>query len=212
MLDDLIKTIIFDLGKVIVDFDHHTISAGLSRFSPYSEEFIFRMIFLSGLVQQFDSGCIDPEDFYGELKRKLRLSASFEQVKNTWNNIFSLQRGIDFIIEHLSRHFTLFCLSNTNIWHFTHCREKFSVLNRFKAFVLSYEVGVCKPDPQIYHYAINVAGTQPEACIYIDDILDFVTAGEAIGLHGIHFVSVAQLVSTLRDRGIIVPRLSEPFS
>lgn len=212
MLGEPIKAVIFDLGKVIVDFDHHTISSGLSRFSPYSEDVIFRTIFSSGFAHRFDSGRISPEDFYAQLKNKLCLSASFEQVKSIWNNIFSLQSGIDSVIEQLSGSFTLVCLSNTNIWHFTHCREKFPVLDRFNAFVLSYEVGVCKPDPQIYHYAICAAGTRPETCIYIDDIPEFVTAGEAIGLRGIHFVSVAQLVRILKDMGIIAPCFSVPFS
>jgi len=207
-----VKAVIFDLGKVIVDFDHHAISTGLSRFSPYPEDAIFRAIFSSGLAHRFDSGCISPEDFYAQLKQELRLSASFEQVQRIWNNIFSMQSGIDSLIEQLSRSFTLVCLSNTNIWHFTHCRETFPVLERFNAFVLSYEAGVCKPDPQIYRLAVNAAGARPGACIYIDDILEFVTAGESIGLRGIHFVSVAQLTGRLKDMGIIPPCSSASFS
>ncbi|MCX8045051.1 MAG: HAD family phosphatase [Desulfobacterota bacterium] len=206
MGDNRVLAVIFDLGKVIVQFDHHRISAGLARYSPYSEPEIFHRLFSSGIVQEFDRGGVSPEAFYNALHRELRLTANIAQVMHIWNTIFSPTPGIVPLIEELAQTHVLVCLSNTNVWHFTYCREHFPVLRNFHAFVLSYEQGICKPDLRIYNRAVAAASTQPHQCIYIDDIPEFVAAGEQIGLHGIRFVSTSQLVRALQERGVIAPR------
>ena len=206
MSTESVQAIIFDLGKVIVDFDHHTISKKLTHFSPYPEAAIFDAIFSSGLVQQFDCGQLQPEVFFAILKQQLRLTLSLPEFQSIWNTIFSIKQGMIPLIDALATTYTLIGLSNTNVWHFTYCREHFPVLDRFTAWILSYEVGISKPDPRIYRCAVEAAGVQPHQCLYIDDVYEFIVAGESVGLQGIHFVSVAELVHQLKNYGVSVSR------
>jgi len=198
-----IEAIIFDLGKVIVDFDHRTISAQIAQSSTYAEDDVFQSMFSADIVRLVDSGRLQPEALYELLKQKLNLTISQDGFKRIWNDIFSLNPGIDTLIHNLASRYRLVCLSNTNRWHFEYCRERFPALDRFDAFILSYQVGTCKPDPAIYRHAVAAAGTDACRCIYVDDIPEFVRAGEALGLRGIQFLSVPQLTEALRSMNVI---------
>lgn len=56
----------------------------------------------------------------------------------------------------------------------------------FDAVVISHEVGMRKPEPQIFRHAAQLLGIAPEQCVFIDDIAANITAAEAIGMTGIH--------------------------
>lgn len=198
-----VQAVIFDLGKVIVDFDHRVISARLAQTSTYSEETVFQTVFSPELVRRVDSGNLRLKDFYEILRKKLNLKISLHTFKHIWNDIFSINPGIDILLHRLASRYRLLCLSNTNHWHFEHCRKQFPVLDLFHSFILSYKVGTCKPDPDIYRHAVAAAETEACRCVYVDDIPEFVTAGEAIGLRGVHFVSVPQLTHVLQGMGVI---------
>lgn len=201
---DTITTVIFDLGKVIVDFDHFAICRSLAADSVFSPEQIFEKIFSSSLEQQFDTGRISPETFYEKIGHELSLSISRDRFRDIWNNIFTLKPGIEVLLQTLARKYMLVCLSNTNEWHFEYCRQQFPVLSLFSAYVLSCRVGACKPDAKIYKTALVTAGAQAHQCLYIDDILEFVQSAASLGIRGIHFMSVAQLQGELTAMRIIV--------
>ncbi len=196
---DAVTTIIFDLGKVIVDFDYFEICRKLAASCPFSPEQIFEKIFPSNLVQQFDTGRISPEEFYATIGHELSLSISRDQFRDIWNSIFTLNPGIEKLIQTLARRYALVCLSNTNQWHFEYCRQQFPVLSLFPAYVLSYRVGACKPQAKMFQTALMTAGAAAHQCLYIDDILEFVQSAAALGIRGIHFRSVEKLQAELAE-------------
>lgn len=65
------------------------------------------------------------------------------------------------------------------------------------AVVSSARVGVAKPDSRIYEIAAELAGAVPERCLFVDDRLENVTAARALGMTGVHFRSVQDLVAAL---------------
>lgn len=194
-----IKTIIFDLGKVIVDFDHMQICCRLSRHCPHEPEMIYDTIFTSGLENRFDRGLISPENFYGSVREALSLNINIDRFKEIWENIFTLIPGIDGLLIRLKARYRLLCLSNTNVWHFEYCREKFPVLKNFNGFILSYQVGESKPSRAIFNAALDSAGALPSECIYIDDVPQYVEAARQLGMHGISFNTVEKLKQELHD-------------
>lgn len=195
-------TIIFDLGKVIVDFDHMSVCERLAIRCDHTPEAIYEQIFTSGLESRFDCGLISPEVFYRQAVQRLSLDMPRDTFQEIWNTIFSLQEGIEALITRLGA-YRLVCLSNTNPWHFEHCRALFPVLERFDVFALSYQVGVRKPHPLIFREALQRAGAQPHQCLFIDDVAEFVDAARTCGIDGIVFLSVPRTVQELTRRGIL---------
>ncbi len=198
-----INTIIFDLGKVIVDFDHREACAAAAQHSPYSPEEIYKIIFFEGIEERFDLGQITPEQFYRQSAAATSSSVDQETCRRIWTHIFSLNSGIEELIAELKKKYRLVCLSNTNVWHFQYCRKTFPVLERFDGFVLSYEVGVKKPHPAIFHAALEAARAAPDRCFYIDDVRDFIHAAGRLGIRGVTFESVEQVTAELHRLGIL---------
>lgn len=196
-------TIIFDLGKVIVDFDHMSVCERLATRCVLGPGDIYKQIFTSGLEARFDCGLISPEVFYRQAAQRLSLDMPIETFQEIWNTIFSLQAGIEALLGRLHA-YRLVCLSNTNQWHFEHCRTLFPVLDRFDAFVLSYRIGVCKPHARIFREALQRAEAQPHQCLFIDDVAEYVDAARTCGIDGIVFSSVPRTVRELTRRGILV--------
>jgi glucose-1-phosphatase len=200
-----IRTIIFDLGKVIVDFDHMTFCDNLSSLCALPAEAVYEHIFLSGLEKLFDSGRLSPEAFFEAARTRLSLSIDMDHFSRLWSDIFSLNPGIDTLINGLKDKYRLLCLSNTNPWHFTWCRQHFAVLNMFDDFILSYEANCCKPDRAIFEIALGKANARPEQCIFIDDSADNVRGARQLNITAFIFTTVATLTQDLSAAGIPCP-------
>jgi HAD superfamily hydrolase (TIGR01509 family) len=81
-------------------------------------------------------------------------------------------------------------------------RERYPLLRHFHERVLSYEIGVLKPDPEIYRQAIARAGCRPEECFYTDDTPLYVEAARQLGMDAVRFDSLGQLETELRVRSL----------
>lgn len=73
----------------------------------------------------------------------------------------------------------------------------------FDQIVISSEVGYAKPDPEIFHAALDRLGVPPQNAIFIDDNKRHTDAAEAIGIHGIQFQSAVQLREDLEKIGLL---------
>lgn len=69
----------------------------------------------------------------------------------------------------------------------------------FDAVILSSDVGMVKPHPEIYQYALNQLNLLPEECIMIDDLPTNIEGAQQVGMQGIVFTSCAQLGQALRQ-------------
>jgi len=74
-------------------------------------------------------------------------------------------------------------------------RDDFDVL--FDAVVISGDVGMRKPEPQIYRYAAAQVGVAPEQCVFVDDLAVNVRGAAAVGMCGVHHTDVATTVAEL---------------
>ncbi len=77
--------------------------------------------------------------------------------------------------------------------------EKFGFADCFDAFVTSAEVGVMKPDPRIYHIAMQRLGASPSESVFVDDFAENVEAACRLGMHVIHFTVPAQARGQLKE-------------
>jgi putative hydrolase of the HAD superfamily len=88
----------------------------------------------------------------------------------------------------------------SNSWSNEYPRDDFAEL--FDAVVISGEVGMRKPEPRIFHHALDRIGLPGEECVFIDDIEANILAARALGIAGIHHhdpdTTLAELESLLR--------------
>jgi len=194
---------IFDLGRVILDFDPRDVTRALSRISGKPEKQIYDVAFGGSLESLYDRGKITSRDFYERVIRSLNVDMTFEQFRRLWTEIFTVNRDVCDIIEAVRGRHKLLVLSNTNEMHFEYAFERFDVLRLFDDYVLSYRVGETKPHPAIYSAALQKADCPPEDCVYIDDMEAYVAAARQFGMHAFVFRGAHQLEESLRHLSVI---------
>jgi len=198
------ELVMFDIGGVAIDFETDRLLLHVSQLAGRSFEDVQRVVYEDGLLLAFELGRITPQAYYEGLKQRLRLSWTYEQFERAWNNIFNENRTVTDLMQRVRKRHKLLALTNTNILHLDYLRKHFPSLSVFDHWIASCDVGLRKPDPQIYLLALKQAGVRPQAAIYIDDRPELVEAGRGAGLTAIRFENGPQLEEALRAIGINV--------
>jgi putative hydrolase of the HAD superfamily len=83
----------------------------------------------------------------------------------------------------------------SNSWENDYPRDSWDGL--FDAIVISGEVGMRKPEPRIFHHALDQVGLPAEECVFIDDIEANIAAAQTLGLVGIHHTDAFATIGEL---------------
>lgn len=200
----MIRTLIFDLGNVIVPFDFKRGYARMEGLCPYPAAQIPARLRTTDLVTRFEEGRIEPRPFVEELSRILDLRTSYDEFCEIWTSIFFPEPLIpESLLERLGEKHRLLLLSNTNAIHFEMVREAYPMLRHFDDAVLSYRVGALKPSPVVFEEAIARAECTPKECFFTDDIQAYVDAARGHGMDAVRFESREQLEAELRKREVL---------
>ena len=199
------KAVIFDLGNVLINFDHRIAAKKIARFSGKSPEEIFSLFFDSEITGMFEEGKISPLEFFSEVKKLLGADISYQEFLPIWNEIFFLNdenRKVHGLARSLKKNYKVALLSNVNILHFEFVKNKFVSLEAFHSVIASYEVGLRKPHPEIYKKALKSLGVSAEETFYTDDRIELIESAKALGIRGFVYKNSAQLEVDLLSVGI----------
>jgi len=197
-----VRLVVFDLGGVLVWLDKAKLLTRLARDSGRPAELIEHALLESGLTESFELGQLSPREFHQGLAQRARVSLDFDGFVQAWNGMLSENREATWLLERLRRRYTLGVLSNTNVLHDEHIRGTWSVFAQVRHWLVSYRVGVRKPDPRIYEALLKEANMSPGEAVYIDDIPGHVEAAGHLGLTAIHFQDALKLEQDLRLAGL----------
>ena len=204
-MDTEIKTVVFDLGRVLVDFDHRIAARKISVLSRKPAQEIFELFFNSPLIQNFEEGKISPEEFFASVSQMLGISISFNEFLPIWNQIFFLSeenKAVYALGQALKNRYRLALLSNINTLHFNYLKENFPVFDIFHDIFASCEMGWIKPNPEIYRQVISRLKVKPGEIFYVDDRQELIEPANAMGLRGFIFKGAKQLKQDLVCCGI----------
>ena len=199
----MIKTIIFDLGNVIVPYDYATAYEQLERACEIPKEEMPALIFSSELYKSFEMGLISTQEFFTEVTKVLRLKMEHDQFCKTWSSIYLPTPLIsEELIAALAAKYRLLALSDTNPIHFPVVLATYPLLKRFDRYVLSYQVGAVKPSFKIFQAAIDEAKCLPDESLFIDDVLLNVEGARRFGMNAVQFKSQEQLEKEFVTYGV----------
>lgn len=203
----MIKTILLDLGNVIIPFDFKLAYARLAEHCGCRPEELPGRIRATGLVAPFERGEIAPERFVREFSAALQLNLTYQEFCEWWSCVFLPETLVpEAFVEDLARGYRLLAVSNTNPIHFGMIQKTYPLLRHFNGFVLSYEVGAAKPEAKIYREAIVRARCSAGECLFVDDLAGNVEAAREHGIEAVQFFSAEQLDRELRARGLLKPQ------
>jgi len=196
-LSSKLLTFLFDMGNVILPFDHMIPCRKLAEKYNIDAGDIYKKILTSGLELKFEEGKINGMQFYKNCMEILNLQIDYNEFRNIWSDIFTEDKEVSDIILSLKKKHELILFSNTNEWHMAHVRDKYDIINEFDKYILSYEIGYMKPHPKIYKIAMKVALYKGNI-IYIDDIAEYVEAARKLNITALHFTTAQSLHQDLQ--------------
>ncbi|MFA5859340.1 MAG: HAD family phosphatase [Elusimicrobiota bacterium] len=199
-----IKAVIFDLGNVILYFDHQKSLSQFAALTGHTSEEYGKYIFEAGLKNEFDTGKIEPEEFYNKISIKFGLKISLNEFKQIWGNIFWLNTDAESVINKLSGRIKLYLLSNTDALHYEYFMANYPILQKLDKCYTSFGLKRVKPDPRIYEFVLKDINCRPEDVVYIDDCKEFIMTAKKIGINTIHYIDNVILAPELLNYGVVV--------
>jgi FMN phosphatase YigB (HAD superfamily) len=199
-----IEAILFDLGKVLIDFSLVPMFRRCSACSskPLEFERIFRD---SRLAYQYETGNMTTEEFHAYLCDMGGLVMSLAEFRVAWSSVFAPDVLVsEKLIQNLGKRYPLILVSNTNEAHARYLCERYPILSHFHHKVFSFEVRSMKPDRRIFEHAISLSGKQPEALFFTDDREENVWGAREMGMKVHQFRSEGELLVALNDVGVDV--------
>ncbi len=206
-ISDGVKAIIFDLGNVLIDFDHMIAAKKIAKFTDKAPEEIFDLFFDSELTALFEEGKITAHNFFSEVKKILNAKLDYTQFLSAWNEIFFLSeknQAVYNLAKILMGRYKIALLSNINILHFDYLKKNFSVFDAFRNIVTSFELGYRKPDPLIYKKALDLLDAAPQDTFYTDDRAELIEKAGSLGIRGFVFSDAQQLKRDLLVNGVTI--------
>lgn len=203
-----IKVIIFDLGKVLFDYDLNLIS---NAFLPYSQkkedlkDITKFMMKNDELFSKYEKGRISSKDFYNELSEVAVLNVDYGKFCDLWNNIFTPINDMLSFVSVLKEKYRLAILSNTNELHYEFLEKLHPELfKNFNDFFLSYKMSLRKPEKQIYEQVIDYYKLNPNELFFTDDLDINVNAAKKAGINAFVFKNLEKLKKDLSINGVKV--------
>ncbi len=182
-----IKAVLFDLGKVIVNFNFSPAFERLSKSCKLKPDEIRTFFYGCEHEVLYDGGKISSTQFFSRIKRQLNHCMDYDAFKSTWNEVFTPNEEIIRLIRALKKKHRLVLISNTNPMHYAYIRKKYPVLSLFDHMILSYKLKIRKPDWKIYEAAKKACRAEAHEILYIDDRIDFTDAAAGLGFNTFTF-------------------------
>jgi len=201
------EIVVFDLGKVLVDFDYSIASRRIAQRGSIAPEAVQHFIDHSPLLYRYETGLLDQQQFFDEVRRIAGFLGDREEFGRFFADIFTeIPEMIAFHQRLRDARVPTYIFSNTNDLAIGHIRRNFPFFENFDAHVLSYEHGAMKPHPQLYEVVERVTGRKGAQILYLDDRLENAEAGRARGWNVIHHQHPVESIRAAEAMGLPPPQ------
>ena len=191
--------VVFDLGKVLVDFDYSIAARKIAAHSDLPPAQIETLIGQSPLIIDYESGRLKRSEFFKKIRQVTGFQGTMDEFSAFFADIFTPIPPMIELHAKLHRHgIPTYVLSNTNDLAIEHIRRNFPFFRDFDGYIFSCEIGIMKPDATIYEALEKLAGRRGKEIVYLDDRLENVHAGAVRGWRAILHESPEKSQAALR--------------
>src|SRR5438552_14381114 len=176
------KVVVFDLGKVLLDFDYGIAARRIAARGKVSPEAVKSFIDHSPLLFRYETGQLTKEQFFAEIRAASGFRGDLEEFSGFFSDIFvPIEPMVALHAELRRRGVPTYIFSNTNELAAGHIRRRFPFFHNFDGYILSYEHGAMKPDAKLYEVVEKQSGRRRAEILYLDDRPENIAAGAARG-------------------------------
>ncbi len=198
------RCLITDIGGVCVSNAYATMSETLNR--RFGTDYLRAFLILREEAVAFDEGRITVGEFCMRVLDRLELNIDAGEFISILDSSIIPDRKVWSVLEQArdAGGVKIVALSNMPEHTWTMLKTTYDMDRLFDGVVLSYVVGIVKPDSRIFDAAIKVSGTTVKDCLFVDDAPENVAAAERRGIVSHLFRNAEGLVAFLKNNGIIL--------
>lgn len=183
-----LDTVVFDLGGVLIDWEPRRVYRKLFSDEEEMERFLGTVATMEWHLEQ-DRGRTRKEATELLVGRYPHYREEIEAFYGRWDEMLGegIPGSIRVLGELRERGYPLYALTNWSAETFPAARERYEFLDWFDHIVVSGELGLIKPDREIYDKLVERTGLDPARSVFVDDRAENVEAAEDLGFTGILF-------------------------
>ncbi len=198
------NSVIFDFGGVLIDWDPRHLYRKLIGDEETMERFLSTICTNEWQAKQnlgrpWSEAVTELVEQYPEHRFLI------EAYWNRWPEMLggAFDDTVAIVGQLRRRGVRLYGLTNWSAETFPYARERFDFVGWFDGIVVSGEIGVAKPSPEIFHHLFQRFGLEPGNAVFIDDHPPNIEAAQSLGLESHHFGSPQDLRDYLAAAGLI---------
>ena len=201
----MIKNIVFDIGGVLADYRVEEFLAEKGFDGPMIKRILAASV-KSPYWGKFERGEVTEDEALAGFAESDPGIA--DELRLAFNSVEGMLTARDFtipLIESLKQAgYGVYYLSNYSKKAYDECGESLSFMPHMDGGIVSFQVGMTKPDPRMFQLFLDRFGLSAESCAFVDDTAENVQAARELGFAGVHFTDYGRLVADLNALGVAV--------
>jgi len=196
------EVVLFDLGGVLIRLKGVPVLAELARLD--TDEEVWARWLSCRWVRDYERGRCSSEDFAAGVVADWGLElapADFLERFRGWPD--GVLEGAEELVTETRQHARVGCLSNMNPLHWHEQFAAWHLVTLFDWSFLSFELGLIKPDVEVFEHVAAALPVPPERVLFLDDNLINVEAARTVGFRSAHTRGVAEARAALVGAGLL---------
>lgn len=188
-----VRNVIFDFGGVLVRWQPEAVIAGFYTDHALRER-VREAVFRHPDWVDIDRGTLSENTAIERFAARMHRPAAEmrELMQHIKDSLTPLPDSVALLDELVERGVPVYGLSNMSAPIFALLQSRYDHWNRFHGIVISGEVGLVKPEPEIFHHIAERYGLIPAETVFIDDHLPNIESARRLGFRTIHFANAEQ--------------------
>ena len=208
MADPDIRAIFFDFGGVLLKTFDGVDHPGIEQRFGLEPKSLRLMVYRDSRYGDFQVGKCTYDEWVASIRAAMDAQIPYKAadvLRAFFESDHLLNPDMVALVRSLHGNYTLGIISNTVPGMEDRMQERIpDLIGLFEVRVGSGDLGLAKPDPAIFHHAMDAAGVAPAQSVFTDDYNKHADAARALGMHAFHFTGYGQFVQDLRSIGVQV--------
>ena len=199
------KSLLFDLGNVLLPIDLDRTYLAFAQYSlKYNAEQIKSLTIHNELWQKYEAGLQSNDDFRDTLRKELSLQCTDLEFDSAFSALLlDYPQNTYTWLENIANKYPIHLLSNTSEIHanvFTKIPlgpNGETIFELFSEIYYSFQLGMTKPNPNIYLHVLDQLGIAAKDLIFFDDNENNIKSAQSLGINAYHIVDPSQSLTQI---------------
>ena len=199
-----ITTIVFDIGGVLLDIHPERTYQYISDSTDINID-VVKNRFPWDAHDEYERGNLTNKEWFFAFRDSLPQPCCLKEIDfwKGWSLLLGKEKETVKLLSVLSQSYSTWLLSNTNPKHIQdEIEKKYLFPSLVDGAIYSFDTRYRKPEKNIYNFLLKKSKSQPDQCVFIDDLIENVETARLVGMHAIHFINYNLLLEELEDLGV----------